>query len=550
VVDQDRVIQHFFNGASNTRTVYEGDRFYAWVWIDDEQPTKTVMMQFHSNNSWDHRSFWGEDLINFGGLGADVVAHRPMGPLPATGQWVRLEVDANHVGLAAGAVIDGFAFTQFGGKAYWDDAGILGYGEKQELEPLLSTPIELRSDKDAQKIRRWFRERHSPDYTVLLEEIQTLEKESASINGMIPTTLVAAERMERRPARILNRGQYDHPIGDPIDPDVPAFLPPLPDDFPKNRLGLARWLTDPQHPLLARVTVNRIWQQLFGTGIVLTAEDFGSQGEWPSHPELLDWLARDFVDDGWDLKRFIRSLMMTETYCQQSRFTELDRTQDPDNRLLSRGPRFRMDAEMIRDQALFLSGQMVEKMGGPSVKPYQPDGLWKAVGYSGSNTVKFNKDSGDKLYRRSIYTFWKRTSPPPYLAILDAPNRETCVVRRERTNTPMQALLLLNGIQYVECFRHMAARIHRDHPGKGDPEKLEQLWRMATGRTPEANELAEISEFLTEMLGYFGTNIEAANQLLSVGDSPPGDTIDPAEHAAWTMVCSLIMNLDEVVTKG
>ena len=550
VVDQDRVIQHFFHGASNTRTVHEGDRFYAWVWIDDEQPTKTVMLQFHSNNSWDHRSFWGEDLINFGGLGVDVVAHRPMGPLPATGQWVRLEVDATHVGLAPGAVIDGFAFTQFGGKAYWDDAGILGYGEKQQLEPLLSTPIELRSDKDAQKIRRWFRERHSPDYPVLLEEIQTLEKESASINGMIPTTLVAAERMDRRPARLLNRGQYDHPVGDPIDPDVPAFLPPLPDDFPKNRLGLARWLTDPQHPLLARVTVNRIWQQLFGTGIVLTAEDFGSQGEWPSHPELLDWLARDFVDDGWDLKRFIRSLMMTETYCQQSRFTELDRTQDPDNRLLARGPRFRMDAEMIRDQALFLSGQMVEKMGGPSVKPYQPDGLWKAVGYSGSNTVKFNKDSGDKLYRRSIYTFWKRTSPPPYLAILDAPNRETCVVRRERTNTPMQALLLLNDIQYVECFRHMAARIHRDHPGKGDPEKLEQLWRTATGRTPEANELAEISEFLTEMLSYFGTNIEAANQLLSVGDSPTGDAIDPAEHAAWTMVCSLIMNLDEVVTKG
>ncbi|MEE2856772.1 MAG: DUF1553 domain-containing protein, partial [Planctomycetota bacterium] len=550
VVDQDRIIQHFFHDASSTRTVYEGDRFYAWVWIDEEQPTKTVMMQFHSNNSWDHRSFWGEDLINFGGSDVDVVAHRPMGPLPATGQWVRLEVDAAHVGLAPGAVIDGFAFTQFGGKAYWDDAGILGYGEKEQLEPLLSTPIEDRSDKDAQKIRRWFRERHSPGYTVLLDEIQTLERESASINGMIPTTLVAAERMDRRPARMLNRGEYDDPVGDPIEPDVPAFLPPLPDDFPRNRLGLARWLTDPQHPLLARVTVNRIWQQLFGTGIVLTAEDFGSQGEWPSHPELLDWLARDFVDDGWDLKRFIKSLMLTETYCQQSRITELDRTRDPDNRLLSRGPRFRMDAEMIRDQALFLSGQMVEKMGGPSVKPYQPDGLWKAVGYSGSNTVKFKKDSGDKLYRRSIYTFWKRTSPPPYLAILDAPNRETCVVRRERTNTPMQALLLLNDIQYVECFRHLAARIQRDLPDQSDPEKLEQLWRMATGRSPDADELAEVSEFLTEMRAYFGTNIEAANQLLSVGDSPPGDTIEPAEHAAWTMVCSLILNLDEVVTKG
>ena len=549
-VDKDRIIQHFFHKATNTRTVHEGDRFYAWVWIDEEQPTKTVMLQFHSNNSWDHRGFWGEDLINFGGLGVDVVAHRPMGDLPAKGQWVRLEIDAAHVGLAAGAVIDGFAFTQFGGKAYWDDAGILGYGEKLQLEALLSTPIELRSDKDAVEIRRWFRQRHSPDYTVLLEQIQKLEGERSTLEGMIPTTLVAAERMDRRPARMLNRGQYDQPVGDPIEPNVPAFLPPMPEQFPKNRLGLAQWLTDPQHPLLARVTVNRIWQQLFGTGIVRTAEDFGSQGEWPSHPELLDWLARDFVDEGWDLKRFIRSLMLTETYCQLAHITELDLERDPGNRLLARGPRFRMDAEMIRDQALFISGLLIEKMGGPSVKPYQPPGLWKAVGYSGSNTVKFSKDTGEALYRRSIYTFWKRTSPPPFLAILDAPNRETCVVRRERTNTPMQALLLLNDIQYIETARHLAERLQRDLPDADDTGRLSYLWRLATARPPTTEEIEQLESFLAEVRIHYGDNEAAALELLSVGDSPRGEALSPAEHAAWTLICNLVLNLDEVVTKG
>ncbi|MGE4620038.1 MAG: DUF1549 and DUF1553 domain-containing protein, partial [Planctomycetota bacterium] len=549
-VDQDRIIQHFFDGASSTRTIHEGDRFYAWIWIDEKTPTPSVMLQLNSNNSWEHRAFWGEDLINFGGIGKDIVGHRPMGSLPVTGQWVRLEVDAAHLGLAAGAVIDGFAFTQFGGKAYWDDAGILGYGEKLELEPLLTTPRELRSEQEADQLRRWFRENHSTEYAAVLEDIQKLETEKTALEQMIPTTLVAAERMERRPARMLKRGQYDQPVGDPIEPNIPGFLPGFSESSPRNRLGLAQWLTDPQHPLLARVTVNRIWQQLFGTGIVRTSEDFGSQGEWPSHPELLDWLARDFVDQGWDMKRFIRMLMQSETYCQSTHTTQQDLERDPDNRLLARGPRFRMDAEMIRDQALFVSGLLIEKMGGPSVKPYQPQGLWKAVGYSDSNTVKFSQDQGEALYRRSLYTFWKRTSPPPYLAILDAPNRETCVVRRERTNTPMQALLLLNDIQYVETARHLARRIHQEPAPSGDTQKIVHLWRIATGRIPDEGEVAEISAFLKEMRSYFTADVEAAKKLLAVGDSAVSDALEPTEHAAWTLVCSLILNLDEVVTKG
>ncbi len=549
-VETDRIYQHYFLKSPRPLEVKEGDRLFAWVWIDEAAPTQTVMVQFHSNNSWDHRAFWGEDRISFGPIGEDVVAHRPMGDLPALGQWVRLEVSADHVGLPKGSIIDGMAFTQFGGKAYWDDAGVLGYADMLQMEPLLSVPPEQRSEQESMRLRRWYRQRHSPDYAQVLQDIDQLGEDQGSLEKKIPTTLVASERMQRRETRLLNRGQYDDPVGDPIEPGIPEFLPPFPDDTPKNRLGLARWLTDPDHPLLARVTVNRIWQSLFGTGLVKTTEDFGSQGEWPSHPELLDWLAREFVDTGWDLKKTIRMLMLTDSYCQQSITTALDLEKDPENRLLSRGPRFRLEAEMIRDQALFLSGLLVEKMGGPGVKPYQPEGLWKAVGYSDSNTVRFSKDSGDALYRRSIYTFWKRTSPPPFLAILDAPNRETCVVRRERTNTPMQALLLLNDIQYVECARQLASRIHREAGELDDEQKLNSLWRMATGRKPTELELEEIHSFLIEMRQHYLVHTEDALQLLMVGDSPAGDQLEPAEHAAWAMVCSLILNLDEVVTKG
>ncbi len=548
--DGDRITQHYFHNATDTVTVRKGDLLYGWVWIDEKQPTRTVMLQFNSNGSWDHRAFWGEDLISFGDIGSDVVAHRPMGDLPASGGWVRLEVSADHVGLPPGSVINGMAFTQFGGKAYWDDAGILGFRDLLEMEAVLAIDPSSRSEEDSTRLRRWFRQRHSPAYGQLLDDIDKYEQEKNSIQQKLPTTLVAAERMDRRETRLLNRGQYDDPVGDPIEPGIPSFLPPLPEDAPKNRMGLARWLTDPDHPLLARVTVNRIWQSLFGVGLVQTSEDFGSQGALPSHPELLDWLARDFVDEGWDLKKLIRSLMQTDTYCQQALITELDLQKDPENRLLSRGPRFRLDAEMIRDQALHLSGLLVEKFGGPSVKPYQPAGLWKAVGYSDSNTVKFSKDSGEALYRRSLYTFWKRTSPPPYLAILDAPNRETCVVRRERTNTPMQALLLLNDIQYVECSRQMASRIHREQSQLNDAQKLQHLWRMATGRQPQQVEKDDLLEFLNEMLEYYRANPEAAARLLEVGDSPAGDALAVEVHAAWTMVCSLILNLDEVVTKG
>ena len=546
----DRIVQHYFNEAHDPITVNKDDQFYVWAWLDPENPPKTVMLQVHSAGSWEHRAYWGEDLINFGTLGVDTPGHRPMGDLPKTGEWVRLQVSADQIGFTPGNVIDGYAFTQFGGHCYWDDYGISGYGQTLELETLLTGPTTLQDERTSSLLRDLYRARHSPEYKVMLQEIAEQQKALEQLNGKIPTTLVASERMDMRPARLLARGQYDQPLGEPIPPKVPSFLPPLPEGAPANRLGLAQWLTSSDHPLFSRVTVNRIWQQLFGTGLVSTSEDFGAQGEWPSHPELLDFLATDFIDRDWNLKQFIRSLMLTDTYCMETVITPESLDKDPRNRYLARGPRFRLDAEMIRDQALFLSGLLVEKMGGPGVKPYQPDGLWKAVGYVDSNTVKFVQDKGESLYRRSVYTFWKRTSPPPYLAIFNAPNRETCVVKRERTNTPMQALLLMNDVQYLECARVLAENLLTDVSELSDRDKLQRLWRIATSRTPADDELDELAIFLNSMRDRFLSDPTAAKELLSTGEMPRDMNLNETEHAAWMLVCSLVMNLDEVVMKG
>jgi hypothetical protein len=301
--------------------------------------------------------------------------------------------------------------------------------------------------------------------------------------------------------------------------------------------------------LTARVAVNRYWQRLFGTGIVKTAEDFGSQGDPPSHPELLDWLATEFVERGWNVKEMQKLLVLSATYRQDSRVTPELRKRDPENRLLARGPRFRLDAEILRDQALFVSGLLVEEIGGPSVKPPQPPGLWYAVGYTGSNTVRFQQDTGDAVFRRSLYTFWKRTAPPPAMSTFDAPSRESCTVRRERTNTPLQALLLLNDQQYVEASRHLAQRALREG-GETPWEKAGLMFTVATCRPPDAKEMAVLLDAYDGHLAEFRKAPESASQLIHVGDTEPDSSLDPVELAAWTMVGNVILNLDEVINKS
>ncbi len=428
-----------------------------------------------------------------------------------------------------------------------------------EIQQLLAVGAGSRSGPDIKTVRDFYRSRigTDPELVSLRTKLGELREERENVRRSVPTTLVWKERVEPRPAYILRRGEYDQK-GREVGRRTPAALPPMKEDFPNDRLGFAMWLTMDEHPLTARVAVNRIWQQFFGTGIVKTSEDFGSQGEPPSHPDLLDWLAADFRDSGWDVKHLVKMIVMSGTYCQSSRVLPRHRQVDPGNRLLARGPRYRLDAEMLRDQALALSGLLVPTVGGPPVKPPQPDGLWFAVGYSGSNTVRFvaDKEPG-KTHRRSLYTFHKRTSPPPQMSTFDGPSREACVMRRERTNTPMQALLLMNDQQYVETAAGLARLALSGNRGSGE-SPARWMFRRCFLRDPSAAEMEILLSAYHSQLADFQSDIPAARQLVSVGifaeaddgpDSPFHSAVLP-ELAAWTMVANLILNSDEILSKN
>jgi len=410
-----------------------------------------------------------------------------------------------------------------------------------------------RNDEQQQVLRDHYRRQVSqnPMLNETLEQLATTTAAKQKLTGEIPTTLVMKERQEPKPAYLLNRGEYSEPDKElgPLPRAVPGFLPPLPEGTPNDRMGYAMWLVDETHPLMARVAVNRFWQQCFGTGIVETSGDFGSQGSWPSHPELLDWLAVDFRESGWNVKQFMKQIVMSKTYRQTSRIAPELLAADPKNRLLGRGPRFRLDAEMLRDQALAVSGLLVTKLGGPSVKPPQPDGIWKAVAYGGSNTKVFVADTGaEKVHRRSLYTFWKRTAPPPQMTTFDSPTRESCTVRRERTNTPLQALLLLNDPQYVEAARKLAERAVK--AGGADSAQIAiDMFEFATLRKPDNDELTQLLTTYEASLARYASDSQAVDLLLTVGETPADPEVDRTEAAAWTLVANAILNLDEVVTK-
>ena len=416
------------------------------------------------------------------------------------------------------------------------------------IAPILKIARQKRSAEQQKTLRTHYLENVDSAYEQLKAQHAKLAAEKTKIEGQSATTLVFKELKEPRQAYLLVRGQYDK-RGDKVERVTPSAFPPMAEGLPRDRLGLAKWLTSPQHPLMSRVTVNRFWQQCFGTGIVKTSEDFGSQGEFPSHPALLDYLAVNFRESGWNVKGLMKQIVMSSTYRQDSRVTKAALEKDPENRLLARGPRFRLDAEMLRDQALTFSGLLVNKLGGPSVKPPQPDGLWKAVGYSGSNTVKFTADTGEKIYRRSMYTFWKRTAPPPTMNAFDAPSRESCSMRRERTNTPLQALLMMNEQQYFESGRHLAERAMKE--GGANPEQwIGYMFTRATCRQPDVQEAASLLDLYRENLAEYKSDSEAAKKLIAVGNTAPSAALDPVELAALAMVSNLILNLDEVVTKN
>ncbi len=415
--------------------------------------------------------------------------------------------------------------------------------DTETLTALAALPPARRTPAQARKLRTYFLEHHAPPAVRQAHRlVLDLRRQKGEMVEGFPTTMVMEEMRTPRQTHFLIRGQYDKP-GEKVAPGVPASLSPWPKGLRKDRLGLARWLVDPTNPLTARVAVNRSWQMYFGTGLVKTAEDFGSQGEWPSHPELLDWLATEFVRTGWDVKGLQRLIVLSATYRQSSKVTPALVQRDPDNRLLARGPRFRLSAEAVRDQALAASGLLVERIGGPSVRPYQPPGLWREL-----TDATYVQDHGEGLYRRSLYTFWKRTIAPPAMLTFDASPREACTVRKARTNTPLQALTLMNDVAFVEAARVLAQRVLRE-AGPDADARLTLAFRLATARRPKPAELAILRAGLEHHRANYRTDPKAALKLVSAGESPRDPKLDVGELAAYTAVASLILNLDETVTK-
>jgi hypothetical protein len=377
-------------------------------------------------------------------------------------------------------------------------------------------------------------------------ELAALESRRKRIDDAVPRVMIMQEMASPRDCFVLNRGQYDQ-RGVKVTAGVPDMFPSLPAGGRTDRLRLARWLLSTEHPLTARVAVNRWWAMHFGTGLVETVEDFGVQGALPSHPELLDYLAYELIRTGWDMRALSRVIVTSATYRQSSQVTPVLKHRDPDNRLLARAPRLRLPAEIVRDNALAVSSLLVERIGGPSVKPYQPDGLWEDV--SVERREHYVADKGEALYRRGVYTFWKRTCPPPGLSLFDAPDRETCLVRRGRTNTPLQALALLNDPTFVEASRKLGERLMREG-GSGDRERIAHAFRLVLSRQPTERELAIVENVLDASRKRFQSDRGAAGRLLGVGESARDGRLDAGELAAWTMVASTILNLDETITRG
>jgi hypothetical protein len=411
---------------------------------------------------------------------------------------------------------------------------------KSLAEALAEEPVRL-SETRRRDLFRYYLANVDAGYRSDLAELTSRRKARSALVDPVSELMVMREMPQPRPTFVLKRGAYDAP-GERVEPGTPSALGSFDGSWPRNRLGLSRWLTDPNHPLTARVAVNRWWQSFFGRGIVATPEDFGSQGQLPTHPELLDWLSRTFIDSGWDVKRLVRLIVTSSTYRQSSDAPPDRLARDPENDLLTRGPQFRLPAEMIRDGALAMSGLLVDTIGGPPVKPYQPAGLWEE-----KSGTSYQRDVGPGSHRRSLYTFWKRTSPPPAMLTFDATTREVCAVKRQTTATPLQALVLLNDPQYVEAARGLARRTLTEG-GPALADRVVFLFRTTTGRRPRPREVETLSALYREQYDEFRAGRSDAAKLLAVGDAPRDPSLDPSEHAAMTVLAQALLNYEETVT--
>jgi mono/diheme cytochrome c family protein len=543
-----------------TLIVGKGDHLVAHVWIDPDSPPRQLILEWLTDD-WNHRAFWGEHLILQGKLGTPSL--RRMGEMPEGGKWVRLEVPAQLVGLTPGTEVRGVGLRQIQGSVFWDKIGsrtclaleptqyaqFVDWEVEQRnqqghhLPPSVRQALLLKHDQRTNPQQKLLRDHflvHAcsttcQNFTPLVRQLREAERELEDLHEKMPRSLVFQETTTPRPAHVHRRGEWNLPL-EKVKREVPAVFSQLHPQVRRDRLGLAHWLTQRENPLASRVAVNRLWQQVFGHGIVRTPEDFGLRGAAPHHPELLDRLAVDFQLSGWDIKRMLRQFVLSATYQQSARLRPELTVKDPQNHLLARSSRVRLDAEVLRDQALLIGGLLVERIGGPSVKPPQPGGISEAVATGSSNTRFHVSDTAvDKIYRRSAYTFWKRTAHSPQMSVLDAPSRETCVCRRERTNTPLQALLLLNEEQFVEAAKALALRVRENKDLK---TQLTQIFLCAVTRPPTASELRELRSSYEAHLQHYRKHRDLVRQLANDQATP--------EFAALWAVAGTVLNLDEV----
>ncbi|WP_265593942.1 PSD1 and planctomycete cytochrome C domain-containing protein [Haloferula sp. BvORR071] len=528
-------------------TIQDKDEFYLWVYLDSAKPTRTLMLQANMAGDWSHRAYWGDAEIPYG-KGKDGPAYHRAGDLPKAGAWTRLTVSPADMGLPPGSVIGQVACTQVGGLIYWDNVGLHTTNPAQRLGHLPKEAIALlqSASPDPAKLALYYRQT-TPAWQKLSSEVAKLERERTEILKAAPSVPMTISAKPRE-LRVLNRGDWQDKSGAVVTPAPPAFLATASNAAPAagraTRLDLAHWIANKDNPLTARVFVNRQWARLFGVGLSKDTGDFGLQGEYPSNRELLDWLAIEFVENGWSTKHLLRTILLSKTYRQASTPTPALLEIDPQNRQLARQSQLRLPAELIRDNALAVAGLLNPAIGGPSAKPYQPAGYYRHLNFP---PREYQADKGAMLYRRGLYTHWQRTFLHPMLKAFDAPAREECTAERTLSNTPLQALDLLNDPSFTEAARALATSLLKEP--EGEKNLTTRAWVRCLSRPPTEEELKVLGEFNAGELARFTADPKAASDLLGVGDLPAPQDIPPAKLAAATSLARTILNLHETITR-